>query len=262
MNYIFNTPIGIILISTICVSAVLTLSIILIKSFKKTRKNVYIKNNINYIDMSPKGISQYLCSHKFFTVVKCAYVERDFNFTYPVYDTLLESHLKTENKVLIEFKKTLANKFLSDCLFKYLNESTESWIKAIVEEISKVSEKEIVKADYTPTSIYIINEYLTHFSKTTEEISETLHIEFKDSVLNGMPQEFVKQFCKTVSKNINSIQNSFGNILYSNNFWVDKIVEILDLYELALDYIKMGVDSTLVVMNGQMKRYVERYIDN
>ena len=40
------------------------------------------------------------------------------------------------------------------------------------------------------------------------------------------------------------------------------MIEILDVYELGLVYIKNSVDSTLVIMNGQMEKYVKNLFNN
>lgn len=263
-----KTPIGAFIVVSLSVIAILVLLILLVNVLAKHGKLINLNigskkgNNDNKrttVNMSIDNLTQLLCSHKFFSSVKYEFVEKDYEFTFSLYDTLLDHGIKNEEQILIDFKKSLANKFLSDCLFKYLNESTKSWIKNILIDYSKASESDIVKENYMPESMCDIIENLVHFSKETKHLAENLRFSFRNKTINGIPVEFVDCFCKTVNKSITSIQQLFSSIIYTtNNSWVEKIIEILDIYELALDYIKNSVDSTLVIMNGQMKKYVDK----
>lgn len=266
MNFI-KTPIGTFIIISSIIIVILILLIILVSILAKHGKlinlNLGSKKNDDSkqttLNISVESLTQLLCSHKFFSSVKYEFVEKDYEFTFSLYDTLLKHGVKVEDQILIDFKKSLANKFLSDCLFKYLNESTKTWIKSILSDYSRASEKEINKNNYMPESMCNIIENLVHFSKETKHLAENLRFTFKNKSVNGIPVEFVDCFCTTVNKSISSIQQLFSSIIYTtNNSWVEKIIEILDIYELALDYIKNSVDSTLVIMNGQMKKYVEK----
>lgn len=263
-----KTPIGAFIVVSLSVIVILVLLILLVSVLAKHGKLINLNigskkgNNDNKrttVNMSIDNLTQLLCSHKFFSSVKYEFVEKDYEFTFSLYDTLLDHGIKNEEQLLVDFKKSLANKFLSDCLFKYLNESTKSWIKNILIDYSKASESDIVKENYMPESMCDIIENLVHFSKETKHLAENLRFSFRNKTINGIPVEFVDCFCKTVNKSITSIQQLFSSIIYTtNNSWVEKIIEILDIYELALDYIKNSVDSTLVIMNGQMKKYVDK----
>lgn len=263
-----KTPIGAFIVVSLSVIVILVLLILLVNVLAKHGKLINLNigskkgNNDNKrttVNMSIDNLTQLLCSHKFFSSVKYEFVEKDYEFTFSLYDTLLDHGIKNEEQLLVDFKKSLANKFLSDCLFKYLNESTKSWIKNILIDYSKASETDIVKENYMPESMCDIVENLVHFSKETKHLAENLRFSFRNKTINGIPVEFVDCFCKTVNKSITSIQQLFSSIIYTtNNSWVEKIIEILDIYELALDYIKNSVDSTLVIMNGQMKKYVDK----
>lgn len=263
-----KTPIGAFIVVSLSVIVILVLLILLVSVLAKHGKLINLNigskkgntdNKRTTVNMSIDNLTQLLCSHKFFSSVKYEFVEKDYEFTFSLYDTLLDHGIKNEEQLLVDFKKSLANKFLSDCLFKYLNESTKSWIKNILIDYSKASESDIVKENYMPESMCDIIENLVHFSKETKHLAENLRFSFRNKTINGIPVEFVDCFCKTVNKSITSIQQLFSSIIYTtNNSWVEKIIEILDIYELALDYIKNSVDSTLVIMNGQMKKYVDK----
>ena len=54
------------------------------------------------------------------------------------------------------------------------------------------------------------------------------------------------------------IQDVMSSIIYVTDIaWYNKVIEILDVLELVIVYIKDSVDSTLVVLNGQLEKYVE-----
>lgn len=252
-------PSGIVLTITFCVLLVLLLIIILINSLGKNSKHLSLifKKGKDRDDVkeTKEEISKQLFSHRFFSIVKCEYVEKDYNFNFDLYDTLLEHGIKREDQTLVSFKKLIANKFLSDCLFKYLNDSTKKWIDDVIEEYS--NNKTEIDSSYMPQSMCDIVENLVHFTKETTQMATMLKIQFMDKTINGIPVEFVDYFCKTVYANVDSIQRLFSAIIYSNNTWKEKVIEILDIYELALNFIKNSVDSTLVVMNGQLKKYVD-----
>ena len=256
----FKEPIGIISVSTLCAAIILILLIILIKSIAKNGKHIsLIFKKKGDKDEDKKATKEELTekffSHRFFSIVKCEYVEKDYNFNFNLYDTLIEHGIKNDSPTMVSFKKLIANKFLSDCLFKYLNDNTKKWVNSIIEEY--VSFKGIPDDSYIPKTMCDIIECLVHFTKETTQMATVLKIQFMDKTINGIPVEFVDYFCKTVYDNIDSVQRLFSAIIYSNNSWEEKIIEILDIYELVLNYIKNSVDSTLVVMNGQLKKYVD-----
>ena len=141
---------------------VLLLIIILINSLGKNSKHLSLifKKGKDRDDVkeTKEEISKQLFSHRFFSIVKCEYVEKDYNFNFDLYDTLLEHGIKREDQTLVSFKKLIANKFLSDCLFKYLNDSTKKWIDDIIEEYS--NNKTEIDSSYMPQSMCDIVENL------------------------------------------------------------------------------------------------------
>lgn len=265
LNFICSNALTLIIVLVI-ILLILILFIVLIRLLIKNKKVISLslfgkKNNkINdENDNKIDNISHSLYSHKFFSSVKYNFVEKDYDFKFEFYDTLLEHGIKKEDNLLVDFKKVTANKFLSNCLFKYINDSTEIWIKSVLEEVvnDKLDDKTI------PMSLCDIVENLVHFTKETTRIASTIKFTYRNKIIDGIPEDFVKCFCNTVNRDIETIQRLFSSIIYtSNNTWYNKMIEILDVYELGLVYIKNSVDSTLVIMNGQMEKYVKNLFNN
>ena len=231
---------------------------IIIKS-SKSKEDINNINNPNNPNTAEDGSSdknkiiKNISNHRFFSYVKYKYVGVEYNLTFENYEMLLEHKIKIESKELVEFKKLIASHFLSDCIFKYLFYSVKKWTEAVVEEYTNSEDKESV-----PVSLCDIIEDLVHFTKDTTHIASTVRLNFYDKVINGIPSDFVKYFCKIVNRDIATIQDIVSSIIYMNNIsWYNKIIEILDFLELVIVYIKDSVDSTLIIMNGQLKKYVE-----
>ena len=199
INFI-RSNILLLIVIFIFISILLTLFIILIKLLIKNKKvislNLFGKKKIDNNKNNNKidNISHLLYSHKFFSSVKYNFVEKDYDFKFDLYDVLLEHGIKKEDELLVDFKKTTANKFLSNCLFKYINDSTELWIKSVLEEVesNNLDDKNI------PMSLCDIIENLVHFTKETTRISSTIKFTYKNKIINGIPEEFVKCFCNKI----------------------------------------------------------------
>lgn len=197
-----------------------------------------------------------ILNHKFFSYIKYKYVGVEYNLTFENYEMLLEHGIKQESKELIEFKKLIASHFLSDCIFKYMFDVVKDWVKLVVDEYNDSDDKE-----YVPISLCDIIEDLIHFTKETTHMASNVKLLFYGKMINGIPSEFVKYFCKLVNRDISVIQDIISSIIYMNNIsWYNKIIEILDFLELVIIYIKDSVDSTLVIMNGQLEKYVEELL--
>ena len=159
----------------------------------------------------------------------------------------------------MDFKKLIASKFLSDCLFKYLYLSTENWINEVLSEYSGFTDK--TDPFKNPVSICNIVSNLVHFTKETSMLAGNVKFNYKGKIINGIPADFTNTFCKTVNNSISSIQYVFSSVVYMSGIpWQEKMFEILDIYELALVHIYHCVDSTLAILNGQMEKYVNELI--
>ena len=89
-------------------------------------------------------------------------------------------------------------------------------------------------------------------------MSSQVRLTFNNHLIDGIPPDFVKYFCKIVNRDMKTIQEVMSSIIYVTDVsWYNKVIEILDILELVLVYIKDSVDATLVVLNGQLEKYLE-----
>lgn len=262
-----------VIILSICVAAVSMSLIVLVFMLTKYGKSLSFKfgnknessdsnNEFNKKIFNIDIFKQNALSHKFFTEVKLHYVETDYGFDFNLYDKMIEHGVKQESKDLIEFKKLLANTFLSKCLFKYIESSTRKWILALIEEYES-SEDLKKNAHKIPNSMTLIIENLVHFTKETSNLASTVNLTYKGKNINGIPIDFIKTFCEIINSRIDIVQELFNGVIYTSQLtWDKKVIEILDVYILALDYLITSVDSTLALLNGQMERFVESIMKN
>ena len=222
----------------------------------KNKNNNSKKNDDSkMLSVNKDAIVSNMMNHRFFTSIKYKYVGIDYNFTFENYEMLIEHGVKDELDELQNFKKLIASHFLSDCIFKYLFDSVKAWVDSVVEEFRSMED---YNEDYIPVSMCDIIEYLVHFTKQTTHMSSQLRLTFNGKIIDGIPNDFVKYFCKIVNKDLNVIQGIISSIIYTTNVpWHSKILEILDLFELVIEYIKDSVDYTLIILNGQLERYLE-----
>lgn len=223
---------------------------------RKDKNNNSKKNDDSKkISINKDAIVSNMMNHRFFTSIKYKYVGIDYNFTFENYEMLIEHGVKDELDELQNFKKLIASHFLSDCIFKYLFDSVKAWVDNVVEEFRSMED---YNEDYVPVSMCDIIEYLVHFTKQTTHMSSQLRLTFNGKIIDGIPNDFVKYFCKIVNKDLNVIQGIISSIIYTTNVpWYSKILEILDLFELVIEYIKDSVDYTLIILNGQLEKYLE-----
>jgi len=221
---------------------------------KENESNNIVGRNSKKKDDTKRLILSNIQNHKFFSYTKFKYVGLDYNLTFENYEMLIEHGIKQESKELQEFKKMIASRFLSDCIFKYLFESVKLWIDNIIKEYEANADDK----NYVPVSLCDIIEDLIHFTKETTRMSSQVRLTFNNHLIDGIPPDFVKYFCKIVNRDMKTIQDVMSSIIYVTDIsWYNKVIEVLDILELVIVYIKDSVDSTLVVLNGQLERYVE-----
>ena len=266
-----DVPIIAILLILLAVIIILILSILLISNVSKNKKhltfNLFNKrcNKKDSISTAPsrslkkkedvkKQILLSIQNHKFFSYIKFKYVGVDYNLSFETYEMLIAHGIKVESKELQEFKKLIASRFLSECIFKYLFESVKKWIDDIVREYDASTDEK----NFVPITLCDIIEDLVHFTKETTRMSSQVRLTFDNHLIDGIPPDFVKYFCKIVNRDMKTIQEVMSSIIYVTDVsWYNKIIEILDILELVLVYIKDSVDATLVVLNGQLEKYLE-----
>lgn len=203
---------------------------------------------------------QQIQNHRFFSAVQYKYVDVDYGFEFEIYSLLLSHKIKNESEDLIEFKKLIATRFLSDCIFKFLRDTMQKYVKDVLNEYY---EKRRTSESYSSNSVVMcgVIENIMHFTKTVTHLASQTTFKYKNKTIEGIPPDFVKYFCRVISKDINTLSSTFSNIIYGTSSpWYIKINEILDFLELVIVYIKESVDSTLVVLNGQLQKFVNEIL--
>lgn len=210
-----------------------------------------------YEPFSEDFFVQQIQNHRFFSAVQYKYVDVDYGFEFEIYGLLLSHKIKNESEDLVEFKKLIATRFLSDCIFKFLRDTMQKYVKDVLAEYY---EKRRNGELYTSNSSVMcgVIENIMHFTKTVTHLASQTTFKYKNKTIEGIPPDFVKYFCRVISKDINVLSSTFSNIIYGTSSpWYIKINEILDFLELVIVYIKESVDSTLVVLNGQLQKFVD-----
>ena len=199
-------------------------------------------------------------NHRFFSAVQYKYVDVDYGFEFEIYSLLLSHKIKNESEELIEFKKLIATRFLSDCIFKFLRDTMQKYVKDVLNEYYDKRRNGEIYASNSSVMCGVI-ENIMHFTKTVTHLASQTTFKYKNKTIEGIPPDFVKYFCRVISKDINTLSSTFSNIIYGTaSPWYIKINEILDLLELVIVYIKESVDSTLVVLNGQLQKFVDEIL--
>lgn len=199
-------------------------------------------------------------NHRFFSAVQYKYVDVDYGFEFEIYSLLLSHKIKNESEELIEFKKLIATRFLSDCIFKFLRDTMQKYVKDVLNEYYDKRRNGEIYASNSSVMCGVI-ENIMHFTKTVTHLASQTTFKYKNKTIEGIPPDFVKYFCRVISKDINALSSTLSNIIYGTTSpWYIKINEILDFLELVIVYIKESVDSTLVVLNGQLQKFVDEIL--
>lgn len=281
-----TTTSGTVISISVCIILVLVLLIVLIYVLSKYGKKLSINFNKNgkkeaeistnedaedstklrkggrasskYLNYRKDSIINDLKNHKFFSYVKYKYVNNDYGFTFENYELLISHGIKKESERVQKFKKAIASTFLSECVFKYFLDTTESWVNDV---ISEYCNQDKTATAFQSFVIYDIIENLLRFTKETTRIASNVKITFEGTTISGIPVDFIKYFCKIVNSDMNNVQEIISSILYtSNTTWYIKINEILDMLELVMIYIKDSIDATLIILNGQIENYLNDLI--
>ena len=177
-------------------------------------------------------------NHRFFSAVQYKYVDVDYGFEFEIYGLLLSHKIKNESEDLVEFKKLIATRFLSDCIFKFLRDTMQKYVKDVLDEYY---EKRRNGELYTSNSSVMcgVIENIMHFTKTVTHLASQTTFKYKNKTIEGIPPDFVKYFCRVISKDINILSSTFSNIIYGTSSpWYIKIYEILYFLDLVIFYIK------------------------
>ena len=201
-----------------------------------------------------------LCkTYKFFTSTVYQYTQGTHEFS--IYDKLCADNIKKESPNVIEFKKLVAGKFIHECLFKYLCDLFTKWVKDMEAECKERIQK--AEGDKSvPTAYYSCLEQLFKYREEVTRLARNLTFEFKGHVVHGIPEPFIKTLDEWSVKNMNTVNSSLNLVVYSatNNNWFSNVKEILDIYDITVGMMLNDVDATLVILNGEMKKYVEELL--
>ena len=202
--------------------------------------------------------SELLKTHKFFTLTTNRYTKTFYEFS--IYDKLCAKHVKNESQEIIDFKKLIAGKYLHECLFKYFCDSLIEWIENMKKDCNeKLANDGEDLDDFIPVSYYSCLESFLNYKEETTKLAKNINFEFMDKIVRGIPDKFIETLNDWSMKNINVVSSSLNVVIYSTTAsdWFNHVKEILDIYDIVFALILNDIDATLIILNGEMKKYVE-----
>ena len=202
--------------------------------------------------------SELLKTHKFFTLTTNKYTKTFYEFS--IYDKLCAKHVKNESQEIIDFKKLIAGKYLHECLFKYFCDSLIGWIENMKKDCNeKLANDGEDLDDFIPVSYYSCLESFLNYKEETTKLAKNINFEFMDKIVRGIPDKFIETLNDWSMKNINVVSSSLNVVIYSTTAsdWFNHVKEILDIYDIVFALILNDIDATLIILNGEMKKYVE-----
>ena len=208
-----------------------------------------IPTNVEPLSFDPSQITE----HRFFTSAVYRYTSEVCEFR--LYESALEHGIKNDPADVAEFKKLIATKYLHKCLFEYIVRVTREWSETLLAEVN-VEHPELCCG--TPPSIFGIIEDFVKYRQEARRRARELDFYFLGKPIHGIPNEFIDKLDNWSVRNMNMIREIAERVLYTPNLpWPNKAREILDMLEMSLDYMQNDVDATLILLNGEMERYVE-----
>lgn len=201
--------------------------------------------------LSPEDIRVKLINNKLFVITFNTYLSSTMQFS--MYDRLLAHSIKHEHPKVTRFKKQLANFFISRCLFVYLKTTLLKWIDETIDSCKSSDIK-----NKTPVGLYNIGNMFLSFGENVKAISSRVEFTFDGKIITQLPEAFINTFIGVVNDDINTLYQIIHSALYDDsNDWYTKATTILELFEVLLILIKTRVDATLVLLNGEMEKYVK-----
>jgi hypothetical protein len=193
-----------------------------------------------------------LSLHRFFTTVLCQYTSDNCMFN--LYDETIRLGIISDSPEVADFKKLLASKYLHACLFRVLGEHVKQWIDDLVVETKRVgiSNKKI------PSTFFSISQYVTKYKIEAYKEGKTIEFKFNDKVIYGIPTRFMSRFNEWSDSKMVRVYNMISDVLYSTqNTWFAKTIELLDLFEVIFIMLHDQMDSTLIILNGEISQYLK-----
>jgi hypothetical protein len=193
-----------------------------------------------------------LTLHRFFTSVLCQYTAD--NCIFNLYNETTRLGITKDNEEMIYFKKMFASKYLNQCLFKVLGRNIKKWVDDIVSELKKTN-----NFNKIPNSFYSISQYITEYKTAAYKEGKSIDFKYKDKEFYGIPTKFMTRFNNWSDTNMNRVYNMISDVLYSTqNTWFAKTIELLDLFEVIFMMLHDQMDSTLIILNGELSNFVKK----
>jgi hypothetical protein len=191
-----------------------------------------------------------LSLHRFFTTILCQYTTD--NSVFPLYNETLRLNIIKDVDEISQFKIMLASKYLHLCLFKVLGELVRKWITSIVEEIGTTK-----NFNKIPATFYAISQYITQYKNDAYREGKQIEFKWQDKTFYGIPTKFMTRFNNWSDSNMNRVYNMISDVLYSTqNNWFAKSIELLDLFEVIFIMLHDQMDSTLIILNGEITQFL------
>jgi hypothetical protein len=197
-----------------------------------------------------------LTLHRFFTTVLVQYTTDNYMFN--LYNETTRLGIIKDTEEIATCKKIIASKYLNLCLFKVLGEHVRIWITDLVNEVSKSHDFNKV-----PASFFSISQHITQYK--TDAYKEGKSIEFKinGKQFYGIPPKFMQRFNNWSDTNMLRVYNMISDALYSTqNNWFAKTIELLDLFEVIFMMLHDQMDSTLIILNGEIANFIKKIKDD
>jgi hypothetical protein len=193
-----------------------------------------------------------LTLHRFFTSILCQYTAD--NCVFNLYNETIRLGIIKDSEEMAFFKKMLASKYLNHCLFKVLGRNIRKWIDDIIVEVNK--NKNITKI---PNSFYSISQYITEYKTEAYKEGKSVDFKYKNKEFYGIPTKFMTRFNNWSDSSMNRVYNMISDVLYSTqNTWFAKTIELLDLFEVIFMMLHDQMDSTLIILNGELANFVKK----
>ena len=196
-------------------------------------------------------------THKFFASTAKRYTTVFHSFS--IYDKLCSKDIKRDSPEVMVFKKTIAGKYLHECLFKYFCDSLTEWIDAMKQEcLDRISSGSV--EDHAPSSYFSCLDNFLRYKEETARLARNIDFTFNDKQIHGIPDNFIEVLNDWSMKNISAVSSALNILLFSasDNNWLAHVKEILDVYDGVFALMLNDIDATLIILNGEMRAYVEK----
>jgi hypothetical protein len=193
-----------------------------------------------------------LTLHRFFTSILVQYTAD--NGIFNLYNETVRLGIIKDTEEMAQFKTLIASKYLNLCLFKALGEHIKKWITDLVNEVSATK-----AYDKIPKNFFALSQYITKYKNDAYKEGKSIEFKFNDKVFYGIPTKFMHRFNNWSDTNMTRVYNMISDALYSTqNNWFAKTIELLDLFEIIFIILHDQMDSTLIILNGEISNFLKK----